>query len=230
MTKKIYNNLYYSKDLRSSFSSSSYIDSSLSESHSSNSSSGYCKVSKYKNYGRFIGKFETNIHPGVSISFKLFEEGIKGHLYVSSNIGCKLSAITINKNEYKDGRYIAGPILFWLATSSKWEHGIKQLTPYTNYPCCSNKTCNLSAPKGTPYIHSLIGKTTKFYYKFKVNKCDYRCKILEDFVSNWLVIYGKDFKTYKDRGINCHRCGSIQKHIGVDSIGTNQFSKIHHYY
>jgi hypothetical protein len=47
------------------------------------------------------------------------------------------------------------PILVWLATSKQWETGVAQATPLANCPCCvpgkcSNPTCSLQSPPGTP--------------------------------------------------------------------------------
>lgn len=132
---------------------------------------------------------ETN---GVRLRLRQYQDTVEGTLSVPARLANRLSAIHIHKGVH--GR--PGPILVWLATSERWQHGVLQLTPGTNAPCCSNALCNIVAPKDTPHVRHLAGKETTFHYKIKINRCARAdCRALEDFGSNFLVIHGNNYQT-----------------------------------
>ena len=152
---------------------------------------------------------------GVHVDLDCGETSCKGTARFTKRAG-RLTAAHIHKNV--GGK--PGPILHWLGTTSKWNHGAHQMTPGANAPCCSNKRCDMVAPKGTRNMKNK--GTRRFRFNPKIASCSKskrKCAAHKKMGDNILVVHGKNFRSYGRKG--CKTKGPI----GVDPLGMKKFTR-----
>jgi hypothetical protein len=154
------------------------------------------------------------------VIYKVSEDGETLYVTIHYKDVSDVGTIHIHAVMWGHEKYISdlGPVIGWLGTSEVWQHGVHQLTPGLNSPCClrgKGLGCDYVAPPGTPDLKDLSFTTRNFV--IKKNFCSDECPWIYNGSS--IVVHGK-----QEQHI-FNGCLTTEK-AWADPIGDSMFNMI----
>lgn len=125
------------------------------------------------------------------VIYKVSADGESIHGTVHFKDVSKVGDIHIHGRMWGHETYISdlGPVIGWLGTTRRWQHGTHQLYPGMNTPCCikgKGLGCNYVAPPGTPDLTNLSYTSRDFVVK--KNFCSDECPWIYN--GTFIVVHG----------------------------------------